>query len=107
MSISPTFILSPKVALNCDNRHCFCVFHSTKGLLWFGGRHVDNFVHTGKVDISKLGTFQDNFLHSLHTGYLEKNKEKWFFCRSMSSVGASMEYRLDICRVTKGAQFKV
>ncbi|PRD25588.1 UNVERIFIED_CONTAM: hypothetical protein NCL1_40502 [Trichonephila clavipes] len=53
----------------------------TKCLLWFGGRPVDNFVHTEKADISKFGvssSFQANFHHSLHIGYLEKNKEKWY-----------------------------
>ena len=44
--------LSPKVALNCDNRRCLCVFHSTKCLLLFGGRHLENFVPTGTAGIS-------------------------------------------------------
>ncbi|GFY46097.1 transposable element Tcb1 transposase [Trichonephila inaurata madagascariensis] len=40
-----------------------------KGHLWFGGHHVDNFVHTGKADISKFevsNSFQANFHHSTH-----------------------------------------
>ncbi|GFX32634.1 uncharacterized protein TNCV_3705061 [Trichonephila clavipes] len=43
------------------------------------GCHVDNFGHTGKADVSKLevsSSFQANVHHSLHTGYLVKNKEK-------------------------------
>ena len=44
--------LSPKVALNCDNRRCLCVFHSTKCLLLFGGRHLESFVPTGTAGIS-------------------------------------------------------
>ncbi|GFV24978.1 uncharacterized protein TNCV_884441 [Trichonephila clavipes] len=68
----------------------------TKCLLWFGWRHVDNFVHTEKVDISKLGvssSFQANYHYSLHTGYLEKIKKKgtFFFCRYKRHVGASMD----------------
>jgi len=46
------FKLSPKVALNCDNRRWFCVFHSTKCLLLFGGRHLEYFVPTGTAGIS-------------------------------------------------------
>ncbi|PRD36597.1 UNVERIFIED_CONTAM: hypothetical protein NCL1_08188 [Trichonephila clavipes] len=112
----------------------------TKCFLWFGGRHVDNFVHRGKADISKLGvssSFQDNFHCSLHTGYLEKIKKKgtFFFepggIKSLSlprdlvelrgrirnefgavtrdmlvRVWAEIEYRQDICRVTKGARLE-
>src|SRR5215475_11693388 len=44
--------LSPKVALNCDNGRCLCVFHSTKCLLLFGGRHLESFVPMGTVGIS-------------------------------------------------------
>ena len=70
--------LSPKVALNCDNRRCRCVFHSTKCLLLFGGRHLEHFVPTGTaVFQSKLGissSNQCNLHHSPHTGHLEKQK---------------------------------
>ncbi|GFS40864.1 uncharacterized protein TNIN_259511 [Trichonephila inaurata madagascariensis] len=55
------------------------VTEGTYFLLWFGGCHVDNFVHTGKKDISKLGvssSFQANFHYSLHTG---KKKGTFFF----------------------------
>jgi hypothetical protein len=31
---------------------CLCVFHSTKCLLLFGGRHLENFVPTGTAGIS-------------------------------------------------------
>ncbi|GFW75492.1 uncharacterized protein TNCV_4426751 [Trichonephila clavipes] len=53
----------------------------TKCLLWFGRRHVENFVRTGKANISKLGvsrSFRSDFHHSLHTGYIEINKEKGY-----------------------------
>ena len=40
------------IALNCDNRRCLCVFHSTKCLLLFGGRHLEHFVPTGTAGIS-------------------------------------------------------
>ncbi|GFY77996.1 hypothetical protein TNIN_214451 [Trichonephila inaurata madagascariensis] len=66
-------------ALNCDKRHYFCIIHSTKYLLWFGGHHVAIFVHTLKDDISKLGvssSFHTSFYHFLDIGYLENNKEK-------------------------------
>ncbi|GFU38408.1 uncharacterized protein TNCV_2433771 [Trichonephila clavipes] len=110
-----------------------------KCLMWFSGRHVDNCVHTRKGNISKLGSsssFQAIFQHSVLTGYLEKNKEKWYiffrtrwdkvfvpplprdlvelrrriinefvaFARNMMiRVWTVMEYRLDICLVTKDA----
>ncbi|GFS76239.1 uncharacterized protein TNCV_4667841 [Trichonephila clavipes] len=54
------------------------ITEDTKCLLWFGGHHVDNFVHGGKADISKLGvssSFQANFDHSLNSGYEEKNEK--------------------------------
>ena len=68
--------LSPKVALNCDNRRCLCVFHSTKCLLLFGGRHLEYFAPTGTaVFQSKLGVSssnQCNLHHSPHIGHIEK-----------------------------------
>ena len=55
---------------------CLCVFHSTKCLLLFGGRHLEHFVPTGTaVFQSKLGVSssnQCNLHHSPHTGHLEK-----------------------------------
>ncbi|GFX38086.1 uncharacterized protein TNCV_3836851 [Trichonephila clavipes] len=53
----------------------------TNCLLWSGGRQFDNFVHTGKADISKPGvssSFLANFHYSLHTGYLEKIRTKGY-----------------------------
>ena len=35
-----------------STRRCLCVFHSTKFLLLFGGRHLEHFVPTGTAAIS-------------------------------------------------------
>jgi len=68
--------------LNCDNRRCLCVFHSTKCLLLFGGRHLEYFVPTGTAAIqSKLGVSSSNLCnlhHSPHTGHLENKIKKGY-----------------------------
>ncbi|GFS48496.1 hypothetical protein TNCV_2298031 [Trichonephila clavipes] len=47
-------------------------------------------------------SFQTNFCHSVHTGYLEQNKEKRYilFLRYKRHVSAEIVYRLDIGRIT-------
>ena len=78
--------LSPKVALNCDNKRCLCVFHSTKCLLLFGERHLEHFVPTGMAGISiKTRSIQQQSMqlnHSPHTGHLEKKNKKRVQCFS-------------------------
>ena len=62
---------SPKVALNCDNRRCLCVFHSTKCLLLFRGRPRERRVFQSKLRLSSSD--QCNLHHFPHTGLIEKS----------------------------------